>query len=77
MAENNFCGLASAMDGDRFYKYSPAMLLYLDDIEKCRADGLEYFDFTLGNEGYKFHFKVEQRVLSEIHYPLTWRGHVS
>ena len=77
LAENSFYGLASAIDGDRFYKFSPATLLSLDDIQQCRDAGLDYFDFTLGDEGYKFHFKVEKRMLSEIHYPITWRGQAS
>lgn len=77
LAENSFYGLASAIDGDRFYKFSPAILLFLEDIKQCREAGFDYFDFTLGDEGYKFHFKVEKRPLSEIHYPVTWRGHAS
>ena len=77
LAENSFYGLASAIDGDRFYKFSPALLLCLEDIKKSREAGLRYFDFTLGDEAYKFHFKVEKRALSEIHYPITWRGHAS
>ena len=77
LAEKSFYGLASAIDGDRFYKFSPALLLCIEDIKHCREAGLRYYDFTLGDEGYKFHFKVEKRALSEIHYPITWRGQAS
>ena len=77
LAEDSFCGLASAINSDKFYKHSPSMLLMLEDIKKCREAGLTYFDFTLGDEEYKFRFNVEVRSLDEIHYPITWRGHVS
>lgn len=77
VAEESFCGLASAINSDKFYKNSPSMLLILEDIKKCREAGLTYFDFTLGDEEYKFRFNVEERSLDEIHYPITWRGHVS
>jgi CelD/BcsL family acetyltransferase involved in cellulose biosynthesis len=59
---------------ERWNNWSPGMLAIEDMIAWACDQGLESFDFTVGEEGYKFAFGVDRAPLFDLCVPLTLAG---
>lgn len=69
-----FYGLVMAYEGGRWARYSPGRILLQCLVEWCISEGLETFDFTVGDEGYKRFWTDNTLRLYESIYPSTPRG---
>lgn len=81
-------GCFGIVDGDAFRllvvafdaahgAWSPGRLAIDDMICWAIGAGLAEFDFTIGDEAFKFDFGVEVEPLWEVRAPLRWRGALS
>ena len=66
--------MLTTSDDPAWRNASPGMQIVGDVMRWARADGLTYFDFTVGDLPYKRDFGVAPRDLDEIVQPLTLRG---
>lgn len=71
-----FHGLLLTMAGEAWRNTSPGLHIVADTLRWARAEGLDYFDFTVGVMPYKSDFGVQTRDLSELAEVATLRGHV-
>lgn len=55
-------------------RFMPGMQLFNEMIGRQAAAGIRYFDFTIGNEGYKLRFGAKQRPLFEWLSPRSAKG---
>lgn len=60
--------------GEEWRAYSPGLQHFRQSMEKASAEGLRYYDFTLGSEAYKVEFGARQMPLYEIVVPITTLG---
>lgn len=65
--------LTTSME-DAWRNASPGLQIVADCLRRARADGVTYFDFTVGDLPYKKDFGVETRELGELVQPLTPKG---
>ncbi|WP_019906647.1 GNAT family N-acetyltransferase [Methylobacterium sp. 77] len=71
-----FHGILLTMAGDAWRNTSPGLHIVAEALRWARAEGLGYFDFTVGVMPYKSDFGVQTRDLSEIAEVATLRGHL-
>lgn len=57
--------------------WSPGLILAEDLIAAAEADGIETFDFTIGDEAYKLDFDVEPTPLFDLIVPMSLRGRIA
>ncbi|RYC32178.1 GNAT family N-acetyltransferase [Lichenibacterium minor] len=62
--------LTTSME-DAWRNASPGLQIVADCLRWARAEGVTYFDFTVGDLPYKKDFGVETRALDEVVQPLT------
>jgi CelD/BcsL family acetyltransferase involved in cellulose biosynthesis len=55
---------------------APGRLLMLETLEWCAQQGIEIFDFTIGNETYKKAFGTRELPLMELEQALSWKGRI-
>ena len=66
--------LLIAIDQNAVPNVSPGLLIMGRLIGWARAHGFDYFDLSVGSQGYKGHIGAASSVLREICEPLTMRG---
>ncbi len=71
-----FHGILIAMAGEQWRSHAPGILVATEIMVWARSEGLDYFDFTIGDLPYKHGFRPVQRTLYEIVTPRTLRGRV-
>lgn len=69
-----FLLLIPSFDMERFGKYGPGRQLIYQAMVAFAAQGIGYFDLTIGDEPYKQQFGVDDRILREIVRPRSLRG---
>ncbi|WP_232627978.1 GNAT family N-acetyltransferase [Methylobacterium sp. Leaf118] len=69
-----FHGTILAMAGEPWRTFAPGLLIAARIMVWARAQGLTYFDFTVGAQTYKNGFRPEARALLGLAVPLTLRG---
>lgn len=69
-----FHGLLLTMAGGTWRNTSPGLHIIADTLRWVRADGLDYYDFTVGVMPYKSDFGVQTRDLSELVEVVSLRG---
>lgn len=72
--EGAFLLLIPSFDMETFGRFSPGKLLIFRAMEAFAAEGLTYFDLTIGDEPYKHQFGTDARELHEVLLPRTLRG---
>ncbi|GGE10634.1 acetyltransferase [Aureimonas endophytica] len=73
-----FHGLLLTLSGDEAWRNaSPGLQIVGECLRWSRAEGLDYFDFTIGDLPYKRDFGTEPRALGEIALPLTPAGRIA
>ena len=72
--DNAFHVLMSTFEGGEWKSCSLGNVLILASIEHCIANGVGFFDLTLGNEGYKENFGATPSPLYSAVQPLTLLG---
>lgn len=75
VANRRFYFLMPTYEGGQWSRYSPGRLLMENLIEWSFANGIEVFDFGIGDEPYKM--KLHDRVINlyQCTLPITLRGH--
>lgn len=58
-------------------RFVPGMQLFYEMMKTQAAAGAGYFDFTLGDEGYKLRFGAKRYALYEWRKPLSAKGTLS
>lgn len=71
---SRFYGLVMAYEGGNWARYSPGRILLQFLVEWSISRGLETFDFTVGDEGYKRFWADSTLKLYESFYACTLRG---
>ncbi|MHC2087181.1 GNAT family N-acetyltransferase [Methylobacterium sp. CM6244] len=71
-----FHGILLTMAGEAWRNTSPGLHIVAETLRWARAEGLGYFDFTVGVMPYKSDFGVQTRDLSELFEVVTLRGHL-
>jgi CelD/BcsL family acetyltransferase involved in cellulose biosynthesis len=66
MGDGGFHGVLIAADIENFGKFSLGVQIIYQTIQEQFAAGLRRFDFGLGNNGYKSHFRVEKTELQNF-----------
>ena len=61
-------------EGESFIKFSPGRLLLENLIKWSIEKGIRVFDFTIGNEDYKYRWGNSVITLSESVNPVTFKG---
>lgn len=61
---------------DKWSRYSPGRLLMEELIYWCHNKGFRVFDFTIGNEGYKYEWSNTEEKLYNLIEAYSWRGKV-
>ncbi|WP_018041798.1 GNAT family N-acetyltransferase [Methylobacterium sp. 88A] len=69
-----FHGILLTMAGEAWRNTSPGLHIVAETLRWARAEGLGYFDFTVGVMPYKSDFGVQTRDLSELYEVVTLRG---
>lgn len=67
--------LLTTVSDERWRNASPGAQIVTECLRWARAEGLHYFDFTVGNHPYKHDFGVEIRELKSLRIALTLRGY--
>ncbi|GJE19044.1 GNAT family N-acetyltransferase [Methylobacterium marchantiae] len=71
-----FHGILLTMAGEAWRNTSPGLHIVAETLRWARAEGLNYFDFTVGVMPYKSDFGVQTRDLSELAEVATLRGYL-
>jgi CelD/BcsL family acetyltransferase involved in cellulose biosynthesis len=71
---NRFYYVTAAYDAARYGRFSPGRILLERVIEQAVRDGLAWFDFTIGDEGYKADWCDVTMEMSNGYVPFTARG---
>ncbi len=71
-----FHGILLAMAGEQWRSYAPGIMIATEIMVWARSEGLDYFDFTIGDLPYKHAFRPVPRPLYEIVAPRSLRGRV-
>lgn len=75
LARNNvFHMIFPAFKADRWRNYSPGLQLFVRTMRWALENGFEYFDFTIGAEGFKRELGATERPLFEKYAALSPRG---
>ncbi len=69
-----FCGLVMSYERGHWARYSPGRVLLQFLVEWCISEGIETFDLTLGDEGYKRFWANSTLKLYESFFACTLRG---
>ena len=72
--EGAFLLLIPSFDLENFGRFSPGKLLIFRAMEAFAAEGLAYFDLTIGDEPYKRQFGTDDRELHEVVQPRSLIG---
>ncbi len=70
----HFYLLLHTFTGSKWRNYSPGLQLITRMMQWAQDEGLTYFDFTIGAEGYKMDFGVEEQPLYQCVQASTMRG---
>jgi CelD/BcsL family acetyltransferase involved in cellulose biosynthesis len=71
---SRFYALISAYEGGAWARFSPGRLLYEHFFEWSFAQGIEIFDFGIGDEDYKLEYCDVEIALHLLDIPVTLRG---
>jgi CelD/BcsL family acetyltransferase involved in cellulose biosynthesis len=74
---NRFYYVTAAYDAAQYGRYSPGQILLARVMERAVADGLDWFDFTIGDEGYKADWCDVTMDMSNGFVPFTARGYLA
>lgn len=74
--QNRYYQLLTAFEDGPHAVNAPARLLMLETMRWCHGQGLNIYDFTVGDEPYKDSFGPESLPVREMIYPRTLLGHM-
>jgi len=71
---DRFYYLMTSFEGGSWRKYSPGRLLLEHLIEWCFDSGIKVFDFTVGDDSYKYNWADKEMKLYDYHEPVNLKG---
>lgn len=75
--EGTYYMLMPTFQMGKWDRFMPGMQLFYEMMKTQAASGAGYFDFTIGDEGYKSRFGAQQNALYEWRKPMSAKGALS